>query len=481
MAHDVFISASSKDKAAADAVCNELERNRIRVWMAPRDIVPGAGWAASIIEAIKGAKIMVLVFSSHANNSPQIEREVERAVNKGILVIPFRVENVEPNDALEYFISAPHWLDAYAPPLEPHLERLAAAVRRLLDSEFARATQQEERRKAAEAEVFRLAEEERQRREAAEAARRAEEERRRVEAEAARKAEEERRRAEAEAARLAEEERQRKEAEEAARQVAEEQRRRAGAEAEESRRAEEEWRAAVEADAPRAAEKERKTPEVVEAKQRAEEERIRAEAEAACRAGEERRKAAEAKATRQAEEERKRRAAAEATVPRQSGREPKNAGVRSQPASNWGILAAIGGFPIALAAFYLLTKDIGHINSAPPSGAEFPVVQTGNDPPNAARTTPMPASGDANALYTLGDNYFYGWGVAKDEAEAVRLYRQAADLGDADAMNRLGVIYEHGFGVTKDIAKARSYYQMAAERGDSYAKEALKRVSGTQN
>jgi TPR repeat protein len=93
----------------------------------------------------------------------------------------------------------------------------------------------------------------------------------------------------------------------------------------------------------------------------------------------------------------------------------------------------------------------------------------------------MPTPGDATALYILGDNYFYGRGVAKDYAEAARLYRQAADLGNADAMISLGWVHENGFGVTKDIAKARSYYQMAADHGDSYAKEALKRVSGTQN
>jgi hypothetical protein len=211
--------------------------------MAPRDIVPGAGWAASIIGAINGARIMVLVFSSHANNSPQIEREVERAINKGIPVIPFRVENVVPSDALEYFISSPHWLDAFTPPFEQHLERLAEAVKRLLDSEFARATQQEERRKLEderlrlqaeaarraeeeqrkreEAEALRKAEEERQKQEEATAARHSQEERHRLaEAEAARKAEEEwRKAAEAEAARLADEERERREAAEATRQV----------------------------------------------------------------------------------------------------------------------------------------------------------------------------------------------------------------------------------------------------------------------
>jgi hypothetical protein len=59
-------------------------------------------------------------------------REVERAVNKGIPVIPFRIENVTPSKAMEYFLSAPHWLDALTPPLEKHLQRLADTVQALL-------------------------------------------------------------------------------------------------------------------------------------------------------------------------------------------------------------------------------------------------------------------------------------------------------------------------------------------------------------
>jgi hypothetical protein len=145
MAHDVFLSYSNKDKAAADAVCHALERNRIRVWMAPRDVMAGVGWAQSIIGAINGARVMVLVFSGNANGSPQIEREVERAVNKGVPVVPIRIENVAPNEALEYFISAQHWLDAFTPPFEQHVDRLADAVKRLLESEFVRGRADEAR------------------------------------------------------------------------------------------------------------------------------------------------------------------------------------------------------------------------------------------------------------------------------------------------------------------------------------------------
>jgi len=108
MAHDVFLSYSSKDKPVADATCAVLEGRGIRCWMAPRDIMPGADWGESIIDAIHGARVFVLVFSNNANESVQIKREVERAINKAIPVVPLRIENVMPVKSLEYFLSTPH-------------------------------------------------------------------------------------------------------------------------------------------------------------------------------------------------------------------------------------------------------------------------------------------------------------------------------------------------------------------------------------
>lgn len=129
MAHDVFISYSSKDKPVADAVCAGLEGRGLRCWVAPRDILPGADWGGAIIDAITGSKVMVLIFSSHANASPQIKREVERAVAKGVRLVPFRIEDVALGKTLEYFISTPHWLDALTQPLDAHIAKLAETVR----------------------------------------------------------------------------------------------------------------------------------------------------------------------------------------------------------------------------------------------------------------------------------------------------------------------------------------------------------------
>src|SRR3954453_22374510 len=132
MAHDVFISYSSKDKPTADAVCATLEGRGIRCWIAPRDILPGMDWGESIIDAIEQSRVMILIFSGHANESPQIKREVERAVNKNVTVVPFRIENVPMSKSLEYFVSTPHWLDAMSPPFEHHLGQLADTLQRLL-------------------------------------------------------------------------------------------------------------------------------------------------------------------------------------------------------------------------------------------------------------------------------------------------------------------------------------------------------------
>ena len=132
MAHDVFISHSAKDKVTADAVCAMLEAEGVRCWIAPRDVLPSMEWGEAIIDAIEECRIMVLVFTANANESPQIRREVERAVNRGVAILPVRIEDVLPGKGLEYFIGNVHWLDALNPPLEAHLKSLAGTIKILL-------------------------------------------------------------------------------------------------------------------------------------------------------------------------------------------------------------------------------------------------------------------------------------------------------------------------------------------------------------
>jgi hypothetical protein len=129
---DVFVSYANENKDVADALVHVLERNGLRCWIAPRDIVPGSNWSASIIKGIQRCKSLVLVFSAQSNASQQVLHEVERAVHRGLPILPFRIEEAPIEPALDLFIASRHWLDAFSGSMEAHLEALATALRQLL-------------------------------------------------------------------------------------------------------------------------------------------------------------------------------------------------------------------------------------------------------------------------------------------------------------------------------------------------------------
>ena len=132
MPSSVFISHSSKDKATADAICQRLEAAGIKCWIAPRDIEVGSDWTTGIMQGIAGCRVLILVFSAHANDSDHVHREVAKAFSSGLAVIPFRIEEVMPTRGLAYFLNTVHWLNAIERPLKSHLETLTERVRQLL-------------------------------------------------------------------------------------------------------------------------------------------------------------------------------------------------------------------------------------------------------------------------------------------------------------------------------------------------------------
>jgi hypothetical protein len=134
MSHDVFISYASADKPVALSVCAALEKSSIRCWIAPRDVQPGISYAEALIDGINKSRVIVLIFTSHTSASPHVMREIERAVSKGVPIVPLRVEKAAPSKDLEYFISSTHWLDALEGPMEVHLKKLAETVAFLLAS-----------------------------------------------------------------------------------------------------------------------------------------------------------------------------------------------------------------------------------------------------------------------------------------------------------------------------------------------------------
>jgi hypothetical protein len=64
-----------------------------------------------------------------------VKSEIDRAFSLGKVIIPFRVENVEIDKGLAYYLAKTHWLDAVTRPLEQHIDRLAGTIRQVAGME----------------------------------------------------------------------------------------------------------------------------------------------------------------------------------------------------------------------------------------------------------------------------------------------------------------------------------------------------------
>ena len=132
MTHDVFISYSSKDKPIADAICAHLEAAGIRCWIAPRDIAAGEDWPTSIAQAVSQSQALVLVFSANSNSSEEVGRELFLAANHKLVIVPFKIEDVEPEPGKQYYLARTHWLDAMNPPTREQIQSLVDCIKTLV-------------------------------------------------------------------------------------------------------------------------------------------------------------------------------------------------------------------------------------------------------------------------------------------------------------------------------------------------------------
>lgn len=132
MSKPVFISYAKDDKHWAEQVCAQLEEAGIGCWIAPRDIAPGVTWPAAITEAIRQCRAMIIIFSTHANQSPHMAREVEVADSRHVPIIPVRVEEVMPAGDMEYFLGNRQWFDLQRGMLERRITGLPEAISALI-------------------------------------------------------------------------------------------------------------------------------------------------------------------------------------------------------------------------------------------------------------------------------------------------------------------------------------------------------------
>jgi hypothetical protein len=82
--------------------------------------------------------------------------------------------------------------------------------------------------------------------------------------------------------------------------------------------------------------------------------------------------------------------------------------------------------------------------------------------------------GHAEAQYSMGDKYQFGWlGVPQDDKEAAKWYQLAAEQGDAIAQLSLGYMYLKGDGVPQDYKEAVKWFRLVTAQGQEWSKRGL--------
>src|SRR3954447_13260037 len=136
MSAPIFLSFANNDRKPAETICKAVEQRGLQCWISSRNIGPGENFQEAITRAIRSAKVMILVFSANANNSLEVKKEIALAGRYNVIVVPVRVEDVVPNDALSYELAVRQWIDMFDN-WEDAIERLVAQLSAVIQAEAA--------------------------------------------------------------------------------------------------------------------------------------------------------------------------------------------------------------------------------------------------------------------------------------------------------------------------------------------------------
>ncbi|MDZ4164863.1 MAG: tetratricopeptide repeat protein [Smithellaceae bacterium] len=85
--------------------------------------------------------------------------------------------------------------------------------------------------------------------------------------------------------------------------------------------------------------------------------------------------------------------------------------------------------------------------------------------------------GNQYAQANVGYMYQMGQGSSQDYPEAAKWFEQAARQGNSFAQYNLGLLYEKGQGVLQDEVQALKWFNLASSRGDEQARSARNRLT----
>lgn len=131
MGHDVFISYSHENSEASLAICHALEQNKIKCWIAPRNIPSGSEYGDVIESAICNCKVFIIIFSKSASTSNWVRGELNVAFTEQKHIIPYRIDTTPLEGGNRVILNQYHWIDAY-PDYEKKFQDLILSISNIL-------------------------------------------------------------------------------------------------------------------------------------------------------------------------------------------------------------------------------------------------------------------------------------------------------------------------------------------------------------
>ena len=124
----IFISYKSEQRETALRIKEILEENGISCWMAPESIPGGSSYASEITTAIDNCKEFLVVLSSMAQDSQYVIKELDSAIKRKKVVLPFVIEDFIFNNNLDYYLTDVQLYPAYLS-WESTLEKMIREIR----------------------------------------------------------------------------------------------------------------------------------------------------------------------------------------------------------------------------------------------------------------------------------------------------------------------------------------------------------------
>lgn len=125
----VFICYDDEDEELANAICHNLEENRIKCWIKNRDLSVN-DTIFNVKEHLESSQAVVLIHSANSAKSNYVNTDIDIAMENNIPIVLYRIDKYTLASKLKEYVGA-NRLDAY-PDVNSELENLVRTTSEIL-------------------------------------------------------------------------------------------------------------------------------------------------------------------------------------------------------------------------------------------------------------------------------------------------------------------------------------------------------------